>query len=559
MKCNPDLGEVLDGYRLEQVLGEGGFGIVYKAIDLALQRPVAIKTLKDLWTESDEVAQRFRRGAKALARTNHPGIVRIFKTFEREKRTFLVMEFLDYPTLQEVLVKKRFSLQESLHTAEHIASAVAHAHSKGVIHRDLKPNNIASLPGGEIKLFDFGIALVRGASFRTSTSENRSIGTPEYMSPEQCVGNKVDEKTDVYAMGIILYEMLAGRPPFLSMEGDSEAVRYMQRYEPVPPLSRFVKEIPEEVERWVNLALKKRMDDRIPTARAFAAGLKQLRNKKNTVVKSWKGESLPQRSWGSRVRAGLLATILPISFFTAWHHFTSKRESSLSPSMLAMDEGGAMARISGISNHPLPSQNRNPQHENQNDDGKETTKEAFTESWPANPPTDRNSTPSQAESSQSLSSSEVSRIQSIPAEPIPMSPSFAIDISEPSFTSDILHHEPSIPISPVLEERSHADAEDTTSFLHKGRKNFEEGISLVQEGALPKALHRFEAAKELFEEIALEHEDVWPLVHAARNAIRLCDRMIHKKTSKKVFESSMAILRIEVLGEDPAHDESTSQ
>jgi serine/threonine-protein kinase len=277
--CAPLIGQVLDEkYRLDEWLGEGGMGTVYRATHVLIDRPVAVKVLHPRYVEDEAAQQRFRREARAAGRLQHPNAVAV-TDFGRTDAgcVYIVMELLEGRTLREVMAQDAPLPTERVITLmSQIAAAVEAAHEGGVIHRDLKPANIfvvqrkGQLP--VVKVLDFGIAKLAADSLDDSDAKNLTqtgvmIGTPRYMSPEQCDGEKLTPASDVYSLGIILYEMLTGETPFNGASPLAIALQHSSK-QPRPP-REIVPTIPAELERVVLHALAKKPGDRPPDAGAF--------------------------------------------------------------------------------------------------------------------------------------------------------------------------------------------------------------------------------------------------------------------------------------------------
>ena len=218
-------GKTLSHYRLLEEIGRGGMGVVYQALDTKLDRKVALKVLPEEATADPDRLERFRREAKAVAALNHPGIVTIFSVEEAEGIHFLTMELVTGRTLQEIIPDSGLSLEKIYQVAIPLAEALAAAHERGIVHRDLKPSNIIVTPDGRVKVLDFGLAkllypkedLPEGSIPPTrtlATGEGKVMGTVPYMSPEQVAGRPVDSRSDIFSLGIILYEMETGKRPF---------------------------------------------------------------------------------------------------------------------------------------------------------------------------------------------------------------------------------------------------------------------------------------------------------------------------------------------------------
>lgn len=270
---NPDeayIGKTIDNrFLIESLLGSGGMGTVFRARDLVMERPVAIKLLPHELIEDEELLQRFHREARATARIEHPNIVTVydFRTLP-DLGTIIIMECIQGRTLS-YLLSRRIALPapDALVLMKQIVMGVAAAHKQGVIHRDLKPDNIMlkDIGRGEVsvKLVDFGIArMMESIQSTTSISgANTVIGTPFYMSPEQCITSKIDERSDIYALGIIFYEMLIGEPPF---QGATAEIMRKHMTDDVPSMRKIDHHIPVELENLIFAMLKKRKEERPP-------------------------------------------------------------------------------------------------------------------------------------------------------------------------------------------------------------------------------------------------------------------------------------------------------
>jgi hypothetical protein len=265
------LGEVIGGYRLEDKLGEGGMGVVFRATQTVLGRAVAIKLMRARLCSDEESVQRFFNEAVLTASIRHPGIVEIFDYgVHTNGSAYIAMALLDGESLEGRLARQpSLGLVESLRIAQQIASALSAAHERGVVHRDLKPDNVFLTPdpdltGGErIRLLDFGIAKLLGDDHQSSslTRTGTMIGTPLYMSPEQCRGRSdIDGRSDLYSLGCMLYQMLAGRPPFSAASPIEVAAAHMR--DPAPPIAERRPGVPDAVADLVSALLAKRAEDR---------------------------------------------------------------------------------------------------------------------------------------------------------------------------------------------------------------------------------------------------------------------------------------------------------
>jgi eukaryotic-like serine/threonine-protein kinase len=252
------------------MIGQGTFGRVYRGLDQRLDRPVAVKVIKPWWTEDPEWSRRFEREAQLMARVNHPGIVQIYDIGYAEEGLYYVAELVEGESLAERLRRGALAPAEALDVAEQLCRALAQAHAQRVVHRDVKPANVLLARDGRVKVGDFGIA--RLAEGTSEGPADTVVGTPRYMAPEQARGRAPTPATDVYGVGIVLYEMLAGRPPFNEGSAVELALRHLS--DPPPPLpARTPPALVEIVER----ALAKEPGERYPTAYEMADALARAR------------------------------------------------------------------------------------------------------------------------------------------------------------------------------------------------------------------------------------------------------------------------------------------
>ena len=279
---NPELiGRQIGSYRLVRRLGVGGMGAVYLGEHLSIRHRAAIKVLHPLFANQPEVVARFFNEACAVNVVSHPSLLDIYDYGQAEGiGAYLVMEYLEGESLEAYLAReKKMPLALAVQVIGRIASPLSAAHAQGIIHRDLKPANVFLLPDpdhpGElrIKLLDFGIAKLNAASgiAANKTKTGMLLGTPLYMSPEQCLGEAIDRRTDIYALGVIAYELLCGRPPFSS--GGFATILADHVETPPPPLRRWSPALPTEVEAAVLMALAKSPDERFAAAIAFGNAL----------------------------------------------------------------------------------------------------------------------------------------------------------------------------------------------------------------------------------------------------------------------------------------------
>jgi eukaryotic-like serine/threonine-protein kinase len=260
-----------DRYELTELVGTGGMSSVYKAHDTLLERNVALKMLHDHYSDDEEFVERFKREARTVAQLSHPNIVTVIDRGEAGGRQFIVFEYIDGENLKELLVRSgRLPVERALELALEIAHGLAFAHQHGLIHRDVKPQNVLLNGDGAAKVTDFGIA--RSLDVEHGVTQTGTVlGTSNYIAPEQASGQPVDAHTDVYSLGVVLYELLAGDVPFPGENFVSVAMKHVN--EPPPNLLDVRRDVPLRVAAAVDRALEKDPRQRFPSMDAFAAEL----------------------------------------------------------------------------------------------------------------------------------------------------------------------------------------------------------------------------------------------------------------------------------------------
>ena len=260
---------IAERYELEEVGGHGGMSTVYKAHDSLLERNVALKVLHQQYSEDEDFVERFKREARSVAQLQHPNIVTVIDRGEEAGRQYIVFEFIDGENLKELVVRKgRLDLRDTLEVALEVARGLAFAHDHGLVHRDVKPQNVLLNGDGHAKVTDFGIARSLGVDHGV-TQPGTILGTSNYIAPEQASGQPVDAHTDVYSLGIVMYEMLTGELPFPGESFVAVAMKHIQ--EPSPNVLDVRGDLPLRVAEMIDRALEKDPEHRFPTMDAFAA------------------------------------------------------------------------------------------------------------------------------------------------------------------------------------------------------------------------------------------------------------------------------------------------
>lgn len=266
------IGKTILHYKILEKLGEGGMGVVYKAEDTKLKREVAIKFLPHHISSNEEERKRFEIEAQAAASLNHPNIATIHAFEESDDRSFIVMEFIDGKELKDLIQENPFSIEEAVNISIQIAKGLEVAHKKGIIHRDIKSSNIMMTDKGQIKIMDFGLAKFPGLNHLTKIGT--TVGTASYMSPEQARGEELDQRTDIWSFGVVLYELLTGHLPF---EGDYEhALIYSVINEEHIPVTKYSENCSSSLVRIVNKCLEKNLQNRYKTANTLLQDLEMF-------------------------------------------------------------------------------------------------------------------------------------------------------------------------------------------------------------------------------------------------------------------------------------------
>lgn len=270
------IGRRLDGrYLIQSLVGVGGMANVYRGVDEKTGHAIAVKVLKEEFLDNEELVRRFKNESKAISILDHPNIVKVYDVSVTDRLQYIVMEYVDGITLKEYLKQRGGALtwKETVHFATQILRALEHAHSKGIIHRDVKPQNIMLLADGSIKMMDFGIA--RFSRAQSQTVSDKAIGSVHYISPEQAKGDRTDARTDIYSVGVMLYEMLSGRLPF---DGDGAvSIAIMQISDKAKPLAQVAPNVPKGLCQITEKAMEKDPDKRYQSAREMLEAIEEFK------------------------------------------------------------------------------------------------------------------------------------------------------------------------------------------------------------------------------------------------------------------------------------------
>jgi len=335
------VGKSIKHYKIEELLGKGGMGVVYRAQDQKLKRPVALKVLKPELTTSPDRLRRFQQEARAAASIQHPAIAQVYDIDEVDGTTFIAMEFVEGHTVSQLITNQELDLIGSVEIAYQAAEGLSKAHKSKIIHRDIKSDNIMVTRDGHTKILDFGLAKLLepdADATGTETWPNRTrtqtmaqtmagtvMGTIAYMSPEQARGQELTYTSDVFSLGIVLYEMVTGELPF---KGDSPLdTMHSIAFDEVKPITVIRKNLPPELHRIISRCLRKRSEDRYEDAAALAMDLKHLRadiesgvrrtlipGHKFEEIKYWLRTSIPVGSKVIALAAAALVTVAILLF-----------------------------------------------------------------------------------------------------------------------------------------------------------------------------------------------------------------------------------------------------
>ena len=337
-------------YELGAMIGTGGMADVYLAQDVRLNRQVAIKILRSDLARDPSFVTRFNKEALSVAALNHPGIVSVYDSGKEDSPSgampYIVMEYVEGKTLRELVNKgERFALYRAVEIAEGILIALQYSHKNGIIHRDIKPGNIMITDNGDVKVMDFGIARALADTGATMTSTWNIIGTAQYLSPEQATGTQADARSDLYSVGCLLYELLAGRPPFT---GDTPvAIAYQHVSAPLTPITEIQESLNPDLNAFFSIALAKDANERYQSANAMLKDLKKLI--KGEGITTQIPKQMRKEKARNRIAALSIALVLLVGGVS--YFILSPNQSSVTrvlPNVVGLTEAQARQELAGL-------------------------------------------------------------------------------------------------------------------------------------------------------------------------------------------------------------------
>ncbi|MFZ9809141.1 MAG: protein kinase domain-containing protein [Candidatus Nanopelagicaceae bacterium] len=337
-------------YELGAMIGTGGMADVYLAQDVRLNRQVAIKILRSDLARDPSFVTRFNKEALSVAALNHPGIVSVYDSGKEDSPSgampYIVMEYVEGKTLRELVNKgERFALNRAVEITEGILIALQYSHKNGIIHRDIKPGNIMITDNGDVKVMDFGIARALADTGATMTSTWNIIGTAQYLSPEQATGTQADARSDLYSVGCLLYELLAGRPPFT---GDTPvAIAYQHVSAPLLPITEIQESLDPALNAFFSIALAKDANERYQSANAMLKDLKKLI--KGEGITTQIPKQMRKEKARNRIAALSIALVLLVGGVS--YFILSPNQSSVTrvlPNVVGLTEAQARQELAGL-------------------------------------------------------------------------------------------------------------------------------------------------------------------------------------------------------------------
>ncbi|NDB50214.1 MAG: serine/threonine-protein kinase, partial [Actinobacteria bacterium] len=340
-----------DRYKLGQMIGTGGMADVYIADDQRLHREVAVKILRSDLARDPAFINRFNKEALAAAGLNHPGIVSVYDSGQEETPSgvmpYIVMEYVEGHTLREILHSgDRLPFERAIEIVEGVLNALAYSHKNGLVHRDIKPGNIMITDTGEVKVMDFGIARALSDAGATLTSTWNIVGTAQYLSPEQATGGQADERSDLYSVGCLFYELVSGKPPF---SGETPvAIAYQHVSAPLTPVTSIEPSLDPALNAFFEVALAKNSNDRYGSAAAMLKDLKKLSRGERITTQIPKQRGA--KSAGRNRFAAIALTLAGVVGLTSFFIFrpTPSAELKTLPNVVGLTESEARTQLSGF-------------------------------------------------------------------------------------------------------------------------------------------------------------------------------------------------------------------
>lgn len=330
-----------DRYQVGALIGAGGMSDVYSAKDLRLNRDVAIKVLRSDLNKEHTFVTRFRKEALAAAGLNHPGIVSVYDSGE-EPAPYIVMEMVHGKTLRAVIQEGPVNTKDAIEITEGILQALAYSHSKGIVHRDIKPGNIMITENGDVKVMDFGIARALDDVSSTMTATFNVVGTAQYLSPEQAMGEVADNRSDLYSVGCVLYEMLTGRPPYVGDTPVSIAFQHVSG-ELIPPC-KLRSDLPPQFDHFLSVVMAKDPNNRYQDANAMLADLHRIRSGHTITTEIVKPKKPKRYLWQS------LVAVLALAIFGIGTYAVSNKGTDLVavPNVIGLNESDASSQLAAF-------------------------------------------------------------------------------------------------------------------------------------------------------------------------------------------------------------------
>ncbi|MGD9209510.1 MAG: serine/threonine-protein kinase [Desulfobacteraceae bacterium] len=330
-------------YRVIEELGRGSMGVVYKAFDSRVNRSIALKVMRPDRSISYEFVRRFNDEARAIGQLSHQNIVSVFDRGEDHDTLFIAMELLEGRSLKEVIDSGELTHQGAIKVGIQVAEALDYAHKNGIVHRDIKPSNIIMLDSGQIKITDFGIARIEDPDATLRTQVGQIMGTPCYMSPEQALGKKLDGKSDLFSLGVILYEIATGKKPFV---GGTSGATYAAVINNNPPEPHVVnKHIPRQFSQVIMKSMAKDISQRFQNGQEMALELKKCQYRRKSDQSQSKGFSLPIGK--KRYAAAAVILLFLIAIVTVWGLYSSPPPKEIATVDIESDPTDAQVFING--------------------------------------------------------------------------------------------------------------------------------------------------------------------------------------------------------------------